>query len=253
MIQLFQDNFIFGAIMKKTVFITGGSRGIGAATVKKFYDNGYNVAYTFFNTPEEKLPLLNSERVLCFKVDVKNSKELTSAIKKTIDCFGTIDVLINNAGISEFSLFTDISDEMWENIISTNLSSAFYSSRAVLKHMINKKSGVILNVASMWGEVGASCEVHYSVSKAGLIGLTKALAKEVGLSGIRVNCVSPGLIETDMTSHLSNDDKSSLIDETPLNRIGVPEDIANTLFYLASDEASFITGQVISVNGGFII
>jgi 3-oxoacyl-[acyl-carrier protein] reductase len=239
--------------MKKTVFITGGSRGIGASAVKKFHDGGYNVAYTYFNTTKENLPLKAGKDVLPIKVDVRSSSDVKKAISLCIDAFGSIDVLINNAGISEFSLFTDITDEAWDNMLRTNLTSAFYTSKSVLPHMINKKSGVILNVSSMWGEVGASCEVHYSVSKAGLIGLTKALAKEVGPSGIRVNCVSPGLIETDMTSNLSDEDKECLIDETPLARIGKPIDIANTLYYLASDEASFITGQVIGVNGGFII
>ena len=239
--------------MKKTVFITGGSRGIGASAIKKFHDGGYNVAYTYFSTSEDNLPLKKGDGVLPIKVDVRVASDVRNAISLCINEFGSIDVLINNAGISEFSLFTDITDEAWDNMLRTNLTSAFYTSKAVLPYMINKKSGVILNVSSMWGEVGASCEVHYSVSKAGLIGLTKALAKEVGPSGIRVNCVSPGLIETDMTSNLSDDDKKALIDETPISRIGIPSDIANMLYYLASDEASFITGQNIHVNGGFII
>ena len=162
-------------------------------------------------------------------------------------------MLINNAGISQSCLFTDITDEMWNKMINTNLSGAFYATRAVLPQMISRKQGVILNVSSMWGEVGASCEVHYSASKAGLIGMTKALAKEVGLSCIRVNCVTPGAVETDMLSCFTDDDLDALRDETPLNRIGNKTDIAETLLFLAGDKASFITGQIIGVNGGFVI
>ena len=162
-------------------------------------------------------------------------------------------MLINNAGIAESALFTDVTDEMWKRMLDTNLSGAFYASRAVLPNMISKKRGVILNVSSMWGQVGASCEVHYSAAKAGLIGMTKALAKEVGPSGIRVNCVSPGVIDTDMNANLSDSDIEALKNETPLERIGNATDIAEALLFLASDKASFITGQDIGVNGGLII
>ena len=152
-----------------------------------------------------------------------------------------------------FALFTDITDEMWHKMIDTNLSSAFYASRAVLPGMISRKDGVIINVSSMWGQVGASCETHYSVSKAGMIGLTKALAKEVGPSNIRVNCVCPGTIDTEMNSHLSSEDKYALINDTPLGKIGKCEDVVNTLIFVSEDKSSFITGQIVAVNGGYII
>ena len=239
--------------MKKTVFITGGSRGIGACAVKAFSNEGYNVAFTYLNSKEKAENLATGCDILAICADCSKSDEVNKAINITIAKFGKIDVLINNVGIDEFSLFTDITDEMWHKMINTNLSSAFYASREVLRSMINRKNGVIINVSSMWGEVGASCEVHYSVPKAGLIGLTKALAKEVGPSGIRVNCVSPGVIDTDMNKHLSKEDIEQLKTDTPLEKIGKCEDICNTLLYLASDKSSFITGQVISVNGGYII
>ena len=187
------------------------------------------------------------------KADVSVSSEITDAITEASAKLGKIDVLINNAGIAESALFTDVTDEMWKRMLDTNLSGAFYASRAVLPNMISKKRGVILNVSSMWGQVGASCEVHYSAAKAGLIGMTKALAKEVGPSGIRVNCVSPGVIDTDMNANLSDSDIEALKNETPLERIGNATDIAEALFFLASDKASFITGQDIGVNGGLII
>ena len=155
--------------------------------------------------------------------------------------------------IDEFCLFTDITDEKWHKMIDTNLSSAFYASRAVLRDMIKRQSGTIINISSMWGEVGASCEVHYSVSKAGLIGLTKALAKEVGPSNIRVNCVTPGVIDTDMNKHLSSEDIEQLINDSPLGKIGKCEDILNAVLFLASEKSSFITGQILGVNGGYII
>ena len=239
--------------MNKTVFITGGSRGIGACAVKKFAELGYNVAFTYLNSEEKALNLATGYAILPIKADCSNSKEVEKAIDLAIEKYKKIDVLINNVGIDEFSLFTDITNEMWDKMLSTNLSSAFYASRAVLKDMISRKGGVIINVSSMWGEVGASCEVHYSVSKAGLIGLTKALAKEVGPSGIRVNCVSPGVIDTDMNAHLSAEDLEQLKTDTPLGKIGTCEDVCNTLVCLASDNSAFITGQIIGVNGGFII
>ena len=237
----------------KTVFITGGSRGIGKEAVKQFAKNGYNVAFTYFNSSEKANALSKETGALAIYCDVSKSEDVNYAICEAKNKFGGVDILINNAGIDEFSLFTDISDEAWHRMIDTNLSSAFYASRAVLPYMINKKDGVIINISSMWGEVGASCEVHYSVSKAGLIGLTKALAKEVGPSGIRVNCITPGVIDTDMNKNLTNEDLEQLKTDTPLGVIGKTEDVANTILFLCSDSAKFITGQIIGVNGGYII
>jgi 3-oxoacyl-[acyl-carrier protein] reductase len=176
--------------------------------------------------------------------------EVFADIEKAI---GEIFVLVNNAGIAEQALFTDITDDMWRKMLDTNLSGAFYCSRAVLKYMINRKQGKIINISSIWGETGGSCEVHYSASKAGLIGMTKALAKEVGLSGVTVNCVSPGVILTDMTSHFDEETMNELKNETPLNKIGTPEDVAGAVAFLASADADFITGQDLAVNGGMNI
>ena len=239
--------------MNKTVFITGGSRGIGACAVYEFARRGYNVAFTYLNSKENAEKIAKSTGACAILCDASNSEDVNNAVKIATDTFGKIDILINNAGISEFALFTDITDEMWHKMIETNLSSAFYTSRAVLPQMINRKDGVIINVSSMWGQVGAACETHYSVSKAGMIGLTKALAKEVGPSNIRVNCVCPGTIDTEMNAHLSSEDKECLINDTPLNKIGKCEDVVNSLIFLSEDSSSFITGQVLGVNGGFII
>ena len=165
------------------------------------------------------------------------------------ECVG-IDVLVNNAGIAQTKLFTDISDKDWDKMIAVNLSSAFYCCRAALPYMIRRKSGRIINISSVWGQIGGSCEVHYSAAKAGIIGLTKALAQEEGLSGITVNCVAPGVIRTDMTSHLSEDDFNALKEEIATAVIGTPDDIAKAVLFLASPSSSFITGQVLPVNGG---
>ena len=237
----------------KTVFITGGSRGIGAEAVRTFKNKGYNVAFTYYKSSDQALNLAKETGALAVFCDVSNSEAVNSAIDVVKESFGSVDILINNAGIDEFSLFTDITDEMWHRMIDTNLSSAFYTSRAVLPDMINKKDGVIINISSMWGEVGASCEVHYSVSKAGLIGLTKALAKEVGPSGIRVNCITPGVIDTDMNKTLSEEDIEQLKLDTPLGKIGKTQDIVNAILFLADNSSHFITGQVLGVNGGYII
>ena len=239
--------------MVKTVFITGGSRGIGAECVRIFSKNGYRVAFSYLNSEKDALSLARECGALAIRSDVSESEDITSAIKKATAELGKIDVLINNAGISQSALFTDITDEMWQKMINTNLSGAFYATRAVLPQMISRKSGVILNVSSMWGQVGASCEVHYSTAKAGLIGMTKALAKEVGPSKIRVNCVSPGVIDTDMNKGLTNEDLDALKSDTPLGKIGTPTDIAELLLFLADDKASFITGQDIGINGGLVI
>ena len=239
--------------MNNTVFITGGSRGIGKCAVEAFSKNGYNVAFTYLNSQKEAEKIATGCGAFAIKCDVSKSEDVKNAIDLTIKKYGKIDVLINNAGIDEFCLFTDITDEKWHKMIDTNLSGAFYASREALKDMIKRQNGVIINVSSMWGEVGASCEVHYSVSKAGLIGLTKSLSKEVGPSNIRVNCVSPGVIDTDMNAHLTKEDMEQLKYDTPLGKIGKCEDVCNTLLFLASDKSSFITGQVFGVNGGYII
>ena len=183
------------------------------------------------------------------KADVSNPAEVTAMFEE----IGSVDVLVNNAGISSQKLFTDITDDEWKKTIGVNLDAVFYCCKNALPHMIRQKSGAIINISSMWGEVGASCEVHYSASKAGVIGLTKALAKEVAPSGVRVNCIAPGVIMTDMMSDYDDKTINELKDETPLGRLGTPEDIAAAALFLASDDASFITGQTLGVNGGFII
>ena len=242
---------------RKCALVTGGARGIGKAICQALASDGYNIAINYNSSYDEavklkaELSLVTGAEI--FKADVSDSQqvnEMFSAVEKT---FGGVDLLVNNAGIAGQVLFTDITDDMWQRMIGTNLTGAFNCCRRALPYMINNKSGNIINIASMWGEVGASMEVHYSAAKAGLIGLTKALAKEVGLSGIRVNAVSPGVVLTDMMSAFSEEDKAILRDETPLSKLGDPSDIADAVSFLASDKAGFITGQVIPVNGGFII
>lgn len=241
--------------MKKVAFVTGGAKGIGSAIVKRLITDGYRVAFTYNNSEEKARALCEKFGADCkaYQLDITDSNAVKNVIDDIEKSFGEIEVLVNNAGIAEQALFTDITDEMWHKMIETNLSGAFYCSRAVLPYMINRKSGKIINISSIWGETGGSCEVHYSASKSGLIGMTKALAKEVGLSGITVNSVSPGVILTDMTSHFDEETTTALKEETPLNRIGTPEDVAGAVSFLASKNADFITGQNISVNGGMNI
>ncbi len=239
----------------KVAFVTGGAKGIGEAIVKRLFADGYKIAFTYNNSEKKAQELVGqlSENCKAYKLDITDSNAVNSVIADVEKNFGEIAVLVNNAGIAQQALFTDITDDMWYKMLETNLSGAFYCSRAVLKYMINRKSGKIINISSIWGETGGSCEVHYSASKAGLIGMTKALAKEVGLSGITVNSVSPGVILTDMTSHFDEDTINALKEETPLNKIGTPKDVAGTVSFLASSNADFITGQNISVNGGMNI
>ena len=241
----------------KVALVTGGAKGIGEAVCRALAKDGYALAINYNSSKKEaeslKRELSAVTDVEIFKADVSDSKEVDAMFSRIENRLGNVSVLVNNAGISEQALFTEITDDMWSKMINTNLSGAFYCSRRALKNMINEKCGVIINIASMWGEVGGSLEVHYSASKAGLIGLTKALAKEVGLSGIRVNAVSPGVIETDMMAHFTETDKNTLKDETPLNKLGTPKDVADAVSFLASERAEFITGQIISVNGGIVI
>lgn len=238
--------------MNKTVLITGASRGIGYSTAQLFALNGWNTAVNYLHTPEPAMALAKQYgNVLPVQADVSKRDEVEKMTEQVMQTFGKIDLLVNNAGIAQEKLFTDITDDDWNQMFDVNVKSVFYCCQAVLPGMIARKSGKIVNISSVWGEKGASCEVHYSASKAAVIGLTKALAKEEGLSGITVNCVAPGVIDTDMNGHLDEETLSALQEETPLGRLGTPQDIAQMIYFLASDAADFITGQVIGVNGGF--
>ena len=233
----------------RNIIVTGGSRGIGAAIVRRFAENGDNVVFLYHSNDRAAAEV----GVPCIKGDISCSEDAAKMITRAADYLGGIDVLVNNAGIAQSALMTDISDADYMNMINTDLSGAFFCCRQAIPYFLRNHSGAIVNVSSMWGEVGASMEVHYSAAKAGLIGLTKSMAKELGPSGIRVNCVTPGMIDTDMNKGYTKEDIDAIVDETPLMRIGKPEDVAEAVFFLASEKASFITGQVLGVNGGYVI
>ena len=235
------------------VLITGGSRGIGRALVERFCAEGHRVTFFYNNNTEAAEETVRRTGAVAMRVDIRDSLAVNDAVDAAASSMGGIDVLINNAGVAQFSLFTDITNSDWERMISTDLSGAFYVTRRVAPHMIRKKCGRIIQIGSMWGKVGASCEVHYSAAKAGLRGFTMALAKELGPSGITVNCIEPGVIDTEMNASLDSDALSALCDETPLGRLGKPSEVAALAYFLASDEASFITGQVIGIDGGYAI
>lgn len=237
----------------KTVLITGGSRGIGRAMVELFSSNGYNVVFTYKNSETQAKSLAESAGALAIAADSASEADVLDAVKAAITRFGGIDCLINNAGVSSFSLFTDLSLGEWNDHLAVNLTGAFLYSKAVIPGMVARKSGRIINITSMWGITGSSCEVHYSTAKAGLIGMTKALAKELGPSGITVNAIAPGLIETDMNACLSDEDIQAIENDTPLMRIGSPSEVAKVALFLASEDASFITGEVMNVSGGYLI
>ena len=242
----------------KTVLITGASRGIGKAIAIKFAKENYRVLICYKsndNAARETENEILSFGGICslYKCDISKEEDIKEMFSKIESEGNNVDVLINNAGIALFKLFTDTTKEEWDNIFSTNVTGAYLCSRYALSSMIRRKEGKIINISSMWGEVGASCEVAYSASKAALIGLTKALAKELAPSNIQVNCISPGMINTEMNSHLSEEDIEAIREEIPLMKIGEGEDIANTALFLASDNANYITGQIISVNGGMVI
>ncbi len=244
--------------MNKTVLITGSSRGIGAACARRFATSGYQVMVHYhqneaFAQATCQSILESGGKAAIFGADIADNKQAEALVHKTEELFGGIDVLVNNAGIAMMKMFCDTSPEDWDRIFSVNMTGTANVTRAALPHMVHKKSGHIINISSIWGITGASCEVAYSASKGAIIGFTKALAKELGPSGILVNCVAPGVIETDMNANLDEETKTALIEETPLGIIGRPEDIAETVFYLAGDINHFITGQVISPNGGIVI
>ncbi len=237
----------------KNILITGGSRGIGKALVKAFSDKGYKVAFTYKSSLDDAESLSKETGALAIMADSAKENDVVKAVSTAANTLGGIDILINNAGISTFSLLQDLTLTEWNECMAVNLTSAFLYSREVIPYMLRSHEGRIINISSMWGLVGASCEVHYSAAKAGLIGFTKALAKELGPSGITVNAIAPGVIDTDMNSHLSDEDMKELSDETPVGRIGNAEEIAKAAIYLSSDDASFITGAVLNISGGLVI
>ena len=238
----------------RCVLISGGDRGIGAAAAQAFYAAGYRVAVLYHQNAEAAARL---EKALpgCTVVqcDVASRASCELAFHTVEQAVGHVDVLVSNAGIAQQKLFTDITPEEWQRMLDVNLSGAFHLCQLALPGMIHRKAGRILTVSSMWGQTGGSCEVHYSAAKAGLIGLTKALAKEEGPSGVTVNCVAPGVIDTDMMAAFTAEDKAALAEETPVGRLGSAAEVAALLVYLAGENAGYITGQVFGVNGGLVI
>ena len=236
----------------KTVLITGGSRGIGRACVELFAREGYRVAFTYKESEREAKLLSLATGALAVRADSGCEKDVIAAIDKVITELGKIDCLIYNSAVSSFSLLTDLTLDEWQRTLDVNLTGAFLYARGVIGDMLKRKEGRIINISSMWGIAGASCEVHYSAAKAGLIGFTKALAKELGPSGITVNAIAPGTINTDMNKHLDESALSEIKDGVPLMRIGEASEIASIALFLASDGASYITGDVINASGGYI-
>jgi len=235
----------------KTVLITGGSRGIGAACARLFAAEGYKVLINYEKSEAAANDLCKELGCEAFKFDVSDRNAVLN-FKESLEARGiTVDVLINNAGVSLFGLFQYVDAEAAERMYGVNLFGTVNCIRTFLPQMVEKKDGVIINLSSVWGEVGASCEADYSAAKAAGIGLTKALAKEVGFSGVRVNCLSPGVIDTDMNANLSVADVEEIVNSIPLERLGKGEDVAKAALFLASDSASYITGQVLSVDGGW--
>ena len=242
--------------MEKTIIVTGGSNGIGQNIVEELAKNNYNIILNY-NKSEEKAKKIQEQlkklgyEIEIYKADVSKREEVKKLVEYTLNKYKKIDVLINNAGISQTKLFTDITDKEWDEMINTNLNSVFYTTQEVVKNMIHNKNGCIINISSIWGIVGASSEVHYSVSKAGIDAMTKSLAKELGPSNIRVNSIAPGIIKTNMINNLSEEEIEEIRKEIPLQKIGKTENITKCIKWLIEDE--YTTGQVISINGGWVI
>ena len=243
---------------KPVVVVTGGSGGIGEAIVRSFAQNGYRTVLHYHKNEKKAREIVfdlqsKGYEAVCLQSELDSLAAAERFISQVHDNFGRVDVLINNAGVAGQKLFVDLTEEDWKRMFAVNLDTAFYCSKAVVWDMLSEQKGCIINVSSMWGQGGASMEVHYSASKAALIGLTKALAKELGPSGIRVNCVAPGVIDTPMNAALPQGAMEELCDETPLCRIGLPEDVAASCLFLAGEGGSFYTGQVLAPNGGLVI
>ena len=243
--------------MKKVALVTGGAKGIGAAIVKRLCKEGYSVAINYNTSEQRALSLCSfcaSEgyTVLPVRCDVSDSSDVGRMFAEIEEKLGSVNVLVNNAGISLWGLFDTVTDEQWQNIIGTNLTGTFNCTRRAIPAMLKNKYGRIINISSVWGQEGASCEAAYSASKAGIIGLTKALSKEYAPSGITVNCVCPGVIDTDMMSRFSDAEKAEICEEIPMGRMGSPEEIAHAVAFLADSNSSYITGQILGINGGMI-
>ncbi len=240
----------------QTALITGASRGIGSAVARRLAWDGFRVILNYRNSAEQADKLaaeLNSsfgeDIAQAIQADVSDREQ----VLRMLAAAGGVDVLVNNAGIAQQKLFTDLTEQDWDTMFDVDVKGVFHCCQSVLPYMIHRKRGKIINISSMWGQVGASCEVHYSAAKAAVIGLTKALAKEVGPSGIQVNCIAPGVIQTEMNAQFGEDAMNALKEETPLGTLGAAEDIAAAVSFLAGEESNFITGQVLGVNGGMII
>ena len=243
---------------KKVVLVTGASRGIGKAVAERFAREGYAVAL-HYNTgkvdAEAAVQNLTSAgyTAMAVQADVRDSAQVQQMVDTVSHALGNIGILINNAGIAQQKLFTDITDEEWHNMFAVHVDGTFYCTRAVLPVMIRQKQGCIVNISSMWGQVGGSCEVHYSAAKGAIQAMTKALAKEVGPSGVRVNCVAPGVIQTEMNKLLDAETLEALREDTPLEMLGTAEHVADLVYFLCSEQATFITGQIMGINGGMVI
>ncbi len=240
----------------KNIFITGASGGIGNACCKAFLQKGCNVAAVYFKNEESVMELnayAKSSRLVLIKADITLSQEAENAFNKALAEFGSIDTAINCAGVSFSGIIQDTTEDVLTYLTDVNIKGTFRVCAHAAKHMVQNHIGSIINISSMWGEVGASCEAAYSMTKAAIIGLTKALAKELGPSGVRVNCITPGLIDTPMNSCYTKEDLDAIADDTPLCRIGKGDDVASAVLFLAGEDADFITGQVLGVNGGYVI
>ncbi len=238
---------------QRVVFITGGSRGIGAACARRFAAGGDRVVLGYRQAHTQAQALAEELGGWAVRCDVTDPVQVQKTVDNVLDKFCQLDILICNAGVAQQKLFGDLTDADWRHIFAVNVDGVFHTIRAALPHFIHRKAGRIITMASMWGQVGGSCEAAYSASKAAVIGLTKALAKELGPSGITVNCLSPGVIDTEMNANLTPADLEALAEETPLGCIGRPEDVAGGAWFLASEEARFLTGQVLALNGGLVI